>query len=90
MRTALAMLLVLSVGCGNNAYRVTGPDGRQGWAVQCSGGRNMCLWQAGKRCPKGYEVADRNHEEGFSASRVGETAVASTHSSNEMLIYCRD
>jgi hypothetical protein len=64
MRFGFGLLLVcgLTVGCaGVNPQVVTGPDGKQAYALQCSGvGRSLeaCYEKAGYLCPWGYDVVE--------------------------------
>jgi hypothetical protein len=64
MRKVFGPLLICSVaaGCaGVNPQVVTGPDGKQAYAMQCSGdGRSLeaCYEKAGYLCPWGYDVVD--------------------------------
>ncbi|MFM7010969.1 MAG: hypothetical protein ACKO0Z_16880 [Betaproteobacteria bacterium] len=63
----LAVILALAVaGCASvNPIPFTGPSGRQGYAMQCSGmGRTIeqCYQVAGQKCPGGYQIVSRSSE----------------------------
>ena len=63
----LAMILALAAtGCASvNPVPFTGPSGRQGYAMQCSGmGRSIeqCYQVAGQKCPSGYQIVIRSSE----------------------------
>lgn len=62
-----AVAIVLSAaGCASvNPVPFTGPSGRQGYAMQCSGmGRSIeqCYQVAGQKCPGGYQIVSRSSE----------------------------
>jgi hypothetical protein len=55
MKTTLSISLALFViGCVR-ATPITGPDGREGWTLDCHRD-DQCYQEAGKRCGKGYDV----------------------------------
>ena len=63
----LAMTFALTAaGCASvNPVPFTGPSGRQGYAMQCSGmGRSIeqCYQVAGQKCASGYQVVSRSSE----------------------------
>jgi len=63
----LAMILALTAaGCASvNPVPFTGPSGRQGYAMQCSGmGRSIeqCYQVAGQKCASGHQVVSRSSE----------------------------
>ena len=65
--TRLAAILVLAAaGCASvNPVPITGPSGRQGYAMQCSGmGRSIeqCYQVAGQKCPGGYQIVGRSSD----------------------------
>ena len=63
----IAMIFALvAAGCASvNPIPITGPSGRPGYAMQCSGmGRSIeqCYQVAGQKCASGYQVVSRSSE----------------------------
>ena len=63
----IAMIFALAAaGCASvNPVPITGPSGRPGYAMQCSGmGRSIeqCYQVAGQKCASGYQVVSRSSE----------------------------
>ena len=63
----IAMIFALAAaGCASvNPIPITGPSGRPGYAMQCSGmGRSIeqCYLVAGQKCSGGYQVVSRSSE----------------------------
>ena len=58
MRIGILLSLLLC-GCAISPRPLTGPNGRPGYAMRCSGaGRTLeaCYQKAGQLCPSGYDV----------------------------------
>ena len=63
----IAMIFALAAaGCASvNPIPITGPSGRPGYAMQCSGmGRSIeqCYQVAGQKCASGHQVVSRSSE----------------------------
>lgn len=58
-RVIAAVVVLAAAGCVSvNPVPITGPSGRPGYAMQCSGmGRSIeqCYQVAGQKCPGGYQ-----------------------------------
>ena len=65
-RIIAAAVVLTTAGCASvNPVPITGPSGRQGYAMQCSGmGRSIeqCYQVAGQKCSSGYQVVGRSSE----------------------------
>ena len=66
MNRLVATLALAAAGCASvNPIPITGPSGRPGYAMQCSGmGRSVeqCYQVAGQKCASGYQVVGRSSE----------------------------
>ena len=66
MNRLVAILALAAAGCASvNPVPITGPSGRPGYAMQCSGmGRSIeqCYQVAGQKCASGYQVVSRSSE----------------------------
>ena len=66
MNRLVAILALATAGCASvNPVPITGPSGRPGYAMQCSGmGRfiEQCYQVAGQKCASGYQVVSRSSE----------------------------
>ena len=66
MNRLVAILALATAGCASvNPVPITGPSGRPGYAMQCSGmGRSIeqCYQVAGQKCASGYQVVSRSSE----------------------------
>lgn len=66
MNRLVATLALAAAGCASvNPVPITGPSGRPGYAMQCSGmGRSIeqCYQVAGQKCASGYQVVGRSSE----------------------------
>jgi hypothetical protein len=83
----LVVLLVLS-GCAVQPKPFSGPNGRQAYAMECSGeGRTMhdCLVKAGDLCQRGYDVVTQSS--GPSGAIVGGYGAVGARES--LAIECR-
>ena len=65
-RAIAAVVVLAAAGCASvNPVPITGPSGRPGYAMQCSGmGRSIeqCYQVAGQKCSSGYQVVGRSSE----------------------------
>jgi len=65
-RVIAAVVVLAAAGCVSvNPVPITGPSGRPGYAMQCSGmGRSIeqCYQVAGQKCPGGYQIVSRSSE----------------------------
>ena len=65
-RVIAAAVVLTAAGCASvNPVPITGPSGRQGYAMQCSGmGRSIeqCYQVAGQKCPGGYQIVGRSSD----------------------------
>ncbi len=65
-RMIAGAVVLAAAGCASvNPVPFTGPSGRQGYAMQCSGmGRTIeqCYQVAGQKCPGGYQIVSRSSE----------------------------
>lgn len=71
-----------------NPVSIKGPDGRQGYAMRCSGsGRSLeaCYQKAGELCSTGYDIVD-NASAAVAASINGNFALGQKRS---LVIECR-
>lgn len=66
MNRLVATLALAAAGCASvNPVPITGPSGRPGYAMQCSGmGRSIeqCYQVVGQKCASGYQVVSRSSE----------------------------
>ena len=66
MNRLSVILALAAAGCASvNPVPFTGPGGRHGYAMQCSGmGRTIeqCYQVAGQKCPGGYQIVSRSSE----------------------------
>ena len=66
MNRLVATIALAAAGCASvNPVPITGPSGRPGYAMQCSGmGRSIeqCYQVAGQKCASGYQVVSRSSE----------------------------
>ena len=66
MNRLSVILALAAAGCASvNPVPFTGPSGRQGYAMQCSGmGRSIeqCYQVGGQKCPGGYQIVSRSSE----------------------------
>ena len=66
MNRLVATIALAAAGCASvNPVPITGPSGRPGYAMQCSGmGRSIeqCYQVAGQKCSGGYQVVSRSSE----------------------------
>ncbi len=87
---------LLTTGCAtvNESYT---PDGRKGFALNCSGtarGWDKCYTAAGEKCgAAGYDILDRNTEDaafaGVGGNAQGVSGAAVKTSERTMLIACK-
>ena len=65
-RVIAAAVVLTAAGCTSvSPAPITGPSGRPGYAMQCSGmGRSIeqCYQVAGQKCPGGYQIVSRSSE----------------------------
>lgn len=65
-RAIAAVVVLATAGCASvNPVPITGPSGRPGYAMQCSGmGRSIeqCYQVAGQKCPGGYQIVGRSSD----------------------------
>ena len=65
-RMVAGAVVLAAAGCASvNPVPFTGPSGRQGYAMQCSGmGRSIeqCYQAAGQKCPGGYQIVSRSSD----------------------------
>ena len=65
-RVIAAAVVLTAAGCASvSPAPITGPSGRPGYAMQCSGmGRSIeqCYQVAGQKCASGYQVVSRSSE----------------------------
>ena len=66
MNRLSVILALAAAGCASvNPVPFTGPSGRQGYAMQCSGmGRSIeqCYQVGGQKYPGGYQIVSRSSE----------------------------
>lgn len=66
MNRLVATLALAAAGCASvNPVPITGPSGRPGYAMQCSGtdrSIEQCYQVAGQKCASGYQVVGRSSE----------------------------
>jgi len=65
-RVIAAVVVLAAAGCVSvNPVPITGPSGRPGYAMQCSGmGRTIeqCYQIAGQKCPRGYQIVSQTSD----------------------------
>jgi hypothetical protein len=88
---SLAVLL-LAGGCAT-ASSTYGPDGKEAFAINCSGmARNwgMCYEKAGELCEtRGYEVVNQSGDQGAAASITPSGGFGGSVISRSMLVKCK-
>jgi hypothetical protein len=88
---SLAVLL-LAGGCAT-ASPTYGPDGKEAFAINCSGmARNwgMCYEKAGELCAtRGYEVLNQSGDQGAAASITPSGGFGGSVISRSMLVKCK-
>jgi hypothetical protein len=87
------LLLLLPVACApayDPSYRVITPDGKLGYAIDCSSASECYQW-AGYRCQQGYTILnDESHSSfHFQENRMF-GASGSSHHHQSILIECKD
>lgn len=91
MRAALIACIALT-GCATQES-VYLPDGRQGFAITCSGtdlNWDDCYAKAGNVCrSKGYEIVRRDSDTGASAAATQYGAYGGTIQRRSLLIACK-
>src|SRR5712692_1373139 len=92
-RGSIALLTVfLLSGCAS-AARTYGPDGREAFAISCSGlARNwgMCYSKAGELCgTRGYDVVGQGGDSGVAVSAGQSGVVGGSVISRSLLVACK-
>lgn len=82
--------LALMTGCVT-ARPVTMPNGQAGWYIECPRDQGVCLEEAGRRCPAGYDVLNAGDRSGtyISSSPATGQATAMPIYRGTMTIQCR-
>ncbi|MCB9608325.1 MAG: hypothetical protein H6716_17180 [Polyangiaceae bacterium] len=96
----LAIVVCALLGCGGGASvkEVSGPNGYPALVIECKELAD-CLEEAGKSCPRGYDVlmaeredrpnAAANAAEGYNASIQKRAAVRYTDEIKTLMVGCR-
>lgn len=86
------VVAVLAGGCASGS-QTYGPDGKQAFAINCSGmARNwgMCYEKAGELCgTRGYEVINQSGDQGAGASITPSGGFGGSVISRSLLIKCK-
>lgn len=86
--TLLFLSLFLITACATSS-KLTLPNGKQGYNIDCSGlytGINACYEKAGSVCPDGYNIIANTKDKGIN---VDPFIGLSSHNKKGMLIECK-
>jgi len=85
------LVAVLAANCAHRNNTVVAPDGQPALLLTCDS-HAECLRQAGRRCPTGYQVMDRDTQQGRTTyTVVGSTVVENRRRDVEtIMIRCND
>ncbi len=85
----LIKLCLILGGCATGVSNFTGPDGKQSYALKCSGYMrdwDDCYKSAGELCPSGYDVIDQQSgHKGY----VATGSVLANVQSQHLMVQCR-
>lgn len=88
-KAVLIFVALIAIGCASTSKMYL-PDGRQGYAFNCSGlarSWNMCMSAAGEQCKeRGYDVISANGERGLVATQT----MAGSTISRTLVVACKN
>lgn len=90
MRTGLWLILCVALvtSCAHRNDVVVAPDGQPALLLRCDS-HAECLRQAGRKCPTGYQVMDRDTQQGRTTyTAIGSTVVERRRQVETMMIRC--
>ena len=84
--TVLCFAFVIS-GCAIEPISMSGPDGKQGYTMNCDSRIEQCHQKAAELCPEGYDILDHAKKASTVVPNYGEYPV--TIITESLTIQCR-
>lgn len=91
-RTILLFILAAATACSKvSSTRINGPDGSPNWhRIECRGGLNGCVEEAGRVCPAGYRGEHMGKLEPVYFTNFNGSTAQAAQAGDSIVVRCND